>query len=48
MSPMTDEALTEILGPKCPDCGHRRQQHRQRTAWQDPCPALREEQDEDR
>jgi hypothetical protein len=36
---LTDEQVTEILGPKCPDCGWRRGQHRPgRDIFGDPCP----------
>lgn len=28
---MTDEELTELFGPKCPECGWRRGEHRRAT-----------------
>ncbi len=40
---MTDEALTEVLGAKCPACGWRRGQHRPGSQWQEPCPELGED-----
>lgn len=35
---LTDEQVTEILGPKCPDCGWRRGQHRPGGKWLTRCP----------
>lgn len=42
---MTDEQITQIMGPKCPECGWRRGQHRPGNRWQEPCPQyVKEEQ----
>lgn len=37
---LDDATLTEILGPKCPDCGWRRGQHRPAGEFVAPCPTL--------
>lgn len=39
MFPLSDEDLTEIFGPKCRDCGWRRDLHQPGGEhWSDPCP----------
>jgi hypothetical protein len=35
---LTDAELTDLFGPKCPDCGWRRGQHRPDGQWLTRCP----------
>lgn len=39
---LTAKTIDEMFGPRCPDCGWRRGQHRPAGQWLTPCPRLTE------